>query len=240
MALSPFFTVHTDLPREGPGEPADVFWTLEVADTPEGAARICDIACGPGADIVTFAKARSKAKIDGVDITPHFVEEAQRRTAQFGVRVTVAVGDYMKPCAENYDLIWCAGAAYFAGFENMLKTWRARLMPGGAIAFSEPVYLSDPPIDPVRAFWGSHKALSVQKTINALRDAGWVVIAQRLIIGAPWAAYYDPMRARLKELRAGKPDAALVEAIEEAEEEIAQWDACPDEIAYGLFVVRPK
>jgi|GEM_PF-4683729 len=53
---SAFFTVHRDLDREGPGEAADVHWALDVAGTPED-ARILDAACGPGADMVTLAKA---------------------------------------------------------------------------------------------------------------------------------------------------------------------------------------
>ena len=49
-----FFTVHKDLPREGPGLADDVLWALKVAETPEDGA-ILDAACGPGADTVTLA-----------------------------------------------------------------------------------------------------------------------------------------------------------------------------------------
>ncbi|MEP1648579.1 MAG: class I SAM-dependent methyltransferase, partial [Paracoccaceae bacterium] len=139
----------------------------------------------------------------------------------------------------QYDLIWCAGAAYFVGYLNALEMWTKHLRPGGAIAFSEPVLVSEPISQPVLDFWGSHEALNVPKTLESLNVAGWDVLGHRVIVGAPWAAYYDPMRARIAALRAGGADAALRGAIEEAEEEITQWEACSDEIAYGLFVVRP-
>ncbi|HBB84928.1 MAG TPA: class I SAM-dependent methyltransferase, partial [Sulfitobacter sp.] len=45
--MTAFFTLHRDLPREGPGEPADVNWAVEQGDLP-ARAEIADVACGPG------------------------------------------------------------------------------------------------------------------------------------------------------------------------------------------------
>ena len=61
-----FFALHRDLPREGPGQAEDVHWALYTAAVPEE-ARICDLACGPGADTRTLAKARPHARITGID-----------------------------------------------------------------------------------------------------------------------------------------------------------------------------
>ena len=71
-------------------------------------------------------------------------------------------------------------------------------------------------------------------------DADWDVLGQKWLIGAPWVAYYDPMKARIAELKAGNLSDDLKSAIAEAETEIACWEAAPNEIAYVLFVVRPK
>ena len=51
-----FFVLHRDLPREGPGLPADVLWALAVAAT-LGTARICAAACGP-AHVIAAARGR--------------------------------------------------------------------------------------------------------------------------------------------------------------------------------------
>ena len=49
MDWEAFFTVHSDLPREGPGEAADVAWALALGSVPEGAV-ICDAGAGSGGD----------------------------------------------------------------------------------------------------------------------------------------------------------------------------------------------
>lgn len=233
-----FFTVHRDLPREGPGEADDVIWALEVAGTPER-ARICDAACGPGADTVTLAEARPEARIDAVDITPHFVAAARDRVARFGRRVQVYERDY-SDLPGDYDLIWCAGAMYFHGYLNVLEMWRHRLLPGGRIAFSEPVWVSDPPAPEAVAFWREEGHLeSLPATVRRLGGAGWRILGQRWLIGAPWEAYYGPLRERLDRLSAEDPGEDVAQAIDAARQEIANWEAAPDQIAYSLFVVGP-
>lgn len=234
-----FFTVHRDLPREGPGLPEDVLWALEVADVSED-ARICDAACGPGADTMTLAEARPSARIDAVDKMPHFIEAAQTRCAGHGRRVTFHNRSYTD-LPGNYDFIWCAGAMYFEGFENLLSTWRHRLLPGGRIAFSEPVWVSEPPSPEAQAFWSTEgQPLEGLPSLNRrLGKAGWRTLGQRWLIDAPWEAYYTPMQARLDMLRASDPSDAVTTAIDEHQAEIDAWRAARSEIAYMLFVVAP-
>ena len=239
MSMEAFFTVHRDLPREGPGLPEDVLWALEVAETPER-ARICDAACGPGADTVTLATARPAARIDACDTHAPFVAAARAATRDFGDRVRVDCRDY-RELAGEYDLIWCAGAAYFAGYAALLNLWRPHLAARGAVAFSEPVWLGSAPSTRARAFWADYPAIEDIASVRArLSGEGWDVIDHRPVIGAAWEAYYAPMAARVAELRAGPVDADLDAALSEAEREIALWQAARDEIAYGLFVVRPR
>jgi SAM-dependent methyltransferase len=233
-----FFTVHRDLPREGPGAAADVVWALDVARTPAD-ARILDAACGPGADTVTLAEARPEADLLAVEITTHFVEETKRRVAPFGARVAVEERSYMD-LDGVFDLIWCAGAVYFHGVKDVLTAWAPHLNEGGAVAFSEPAWMIEPPSKAARAFWAGEYEPKALAAIEAeIHGAGWGVVAQRWIVDAPWAAYYGPMSQRLDMLEEGKPDAALKEAIAETREEIAKWQAAREEIAYSLFVVRP-
>ena len=234
-----FLTVHDDLPREGPGVPDDVHWALEVAVTPDQAS-ICDAACGPGADTVTLAKERPNATILGVDLVRHFVEAARQRAEQFGARVRVEERNYTD-LPGKYDLIWSAGGVYFVGLEAALGDWRARLIPGGAVAFSEPAWVHEPPSSEARAFWVEYPAICGVDELNSrIADAGWDIMGQRWLIGAPWEAYYAPMKVRIAELKAGNPSDELSNAIAESETEIALWEAAPDEIAYVLSVVRPK
>lgn len=234
-----FFTIHRDLPREGPGEAADVLWALETAGTrPE--ARILDAACGPGADTVTLAEARPGATVEAVEKQAHFVEDTRRRTAAFGDRVSVREGDF-RDLDGLYDFIWCAGAAYFVGIEPLLTDWRPHLRPGGAVAFSEPCLMFEPPSDAARAFWAGEYDVRTRAGIEArIYAAGWGIVGQRWITGAPWAEYYDPMSERLDRLERTDQPADVAEGIAEHRTEIARWQAARDEIAYALFVVRPE
>lgn len=238
MTLSAFFMVHQDLPREGPGSPEDVLWALKVAGTPAN-ARILDAGCGPGADTVTLAQESLSHQVLAVDLHQPFIEQARVATSRFGQRVRAEVNCYLN-IEGPFDLIWCAGAAYFHGVVHTLANWLPDLAQDGCVAFSEPVRVTDPATPEVLAFWEDYAPLrSVSEMERELKSADWEVLGHRLLIGAPWAAYYDPMRVRLEMLRAGSPDDALQKAIKKAASEITQWEALKDQIAYALFVVRP-
>lgn len=231
-----FYTVHRDLPREGPGTSADLAWALYVAGTPEDAA-ICDAGCGPGADTVTLAKSRARARIDAVDAVAHFVAAAAERAAPYGERIRVRQGD-MARLTGPYDLIWCAGALYFLGVTEGLRGWRDALAAGGKVAFSEACLLANPS-DAARAFWADYPQITNAAGIRArVEAAGYRVLGEHLMIGAPWEAYYRPLAARIARLRPGATG-ALAAALDEAEAEVARWQAAPGEIAYALMVVEP-
>lgn len=230
-----FFTVHRTLPREGPGEAADVHWALSQIPTP---ARVLDAACGSGADTETLAKALPGAHIEAIEKTPHFATETAERLADFGARITVREGDAFAP-GGRYDFIWCAGAVYFAGIENALTGWRANLAPGGTIAFSEPVQEADASAA-ARAFWdGEYSPDTLAGLQEKVARAGYRILSTRQITGASWAAFYDPMEARIAQLRAQGATADVEAACAACTEEIAKWRAAPDEIAYLLMLVAP-
>ncbi len=232
-----FFALHRDLPREGPGQAEDVHWALYAAAVPEE-ARIADLACGPGADTRTLAKARPKARIEAVDRMPHFAAAARAATAPWAGRVTVRVGD-MAQVPGPYDLIWCAGGLYFLGVTEGLRLWRGALAPGGHVAFSEPC-LPPRPSAAARSFWADYPAVTgIEGIRERVAAAGYRVLGERMVIGAAWRDYYEPMARRVALLR---PEAgpALAAVLDAAEAEIGRWRAAPDDIAYALMVVAPE
>ncbi|WP_299625956.1 class I SAM-dependent methyltransferase [uncultured Tateyamaria sp.] len=234
-----FFTVHSDLPREGPGLPDDVYWAVEHLGL-SGTLRVLDAGCGPGADLEVLARALPEARIEGIDKVPHFVQAAQTRVAAYAPRVTAELRD-MAELDGTYDLIWCAGALYFLGVTAGLKRWRDALNRGGMVAFSEPVLVTTPASAEATAFWEEYPQITDLEGIKAqVADAGYEVQAHRMIVGAPWRAYFDPMQARMDMLRKLDPDAALAVALEENQLEIDRWAAVPEQIAYALLIVTPR
>jgi tRNA A58 N-methylase Trm61 len=90
-----FFTLHAELPREGPGETADVAWAAEMAGTPPG-ARILDAACGPGGDIGALLRAAPEGHVTAIDKHAPFIDQARTRWGR-NDRVSLCVGDMTAP-----------------------------------------------------------------------------------------------------------------------------------------------
>ena len=232
--MSAFHRLYSGLDREGPGLPGDVHWALERLGV-TGAVRVCDAGCGSGADARTLGEALPEARIEAVEMMAHLAGEAGVRCADLP-NVTVRNGD-MGALEGPFDLIWSAGALYFLGVTKGLQAWKPALAEGGAVAFSEPVRLGeDPEVD---RFWAEYPALS---DLDGIRDrvaaAGYGMVDHRLIVGAPWKAYYRSLAARIVEL-SDDPDPDLQAVLEQSWTEIANWRAAPGRIAYALVLARP-
>ena len=227
-----FWTLHSGLPREGPGEPADVAWALDVLRTPPG-ARILDAGCGPGADLLTLAAMRPGATMVGIEAHAPFAEAARERA---GGRAEVRRGDMAAP-GGTWDLIWCAGALYFLGIEAGLAGWRDALAPGGGVAFTEP-FLSADAAAGSAAFWEGYPAADEDGILRRVEAAGFEVVAARRIAPAAWEAYHGPMEARIAALRP-EADEALGAVLDSAEAEIALRRADPGGLGYLQVAARP-
>ena len=230
-----FFTLHRDLPREGPGLPEDVAWVATHVDRTL-VKRILDAASGPGGDVSALLAEFAPEALLAVDKQAHFIDQLKR---EFGTdpRVTATVGD-MFAVAGPFDLIWCAGAIYFAGVTASLRNWSSQLAPDGAIAFSAPCYFEDNPSDTARALWETEGDIPTRNALFAqIEEAGYRLIASRPLSDRAWHAYYDPQLARIAQLWPTADD-ALQAVLEEAQREAAAWEAAKAETGYELCVVR--
>ncbi|WP_239113260.1 class I SAM-dependent methyltransferase [Shimia biformata] len=235
MDWDAFFTLHKDLPREGPGDPDEVALACRVAGTKANGA-VLDAGSGPGGDIPALLQAVPQGRVHAVDSHTPFVEEIRSRFAD-DPRVTARAGDMLAETGP-YDLIWSAGAVYFAGIPEALRTWRAALAPGGAIAFSAPC-LFDPDAKAIAEIFFEGMVPQDRRGIEAeVTSAGFRVIASRPVSDGAWEAYFGPQEARIAALRPGADD-ALAEVLDAAETEIATWRAHRRAFGYELVVVKP-
>jgi SAM-dependent methyltransferase len=229
-----FFTLHYGLDREGPGDRASLNWALSLCDLAPD-AKICDAACGPGADIAGLLAHVPDGRVEAFDAHPPFVQAARARFADRD-DVLVRPGDLADP-GGPYDAIWCAGAMYFLGVEQGLATFRKALAPGGCLIFSEPVYLTDPPGHDARAFWEGYKPLTRDGLLCAVGTAGFTPLGDRVLPDAAWTAYLDPIRARIAKLRPGA-DPVLAKVLDAAEAEADLWHKVRRDTGYLLVVAR--
>lgn len=226
MTLSPFFQLHSELPREGPGGAQDV---RRVARLVGPRPRIADMACGPGADVPTLLEAFPDSHVTAVDKHAHFLEKIAPSE-----RVSVIHGD-MAAVDGPFDLIWCAGALYFLGLEGGLATMREKLAPGGVLAFSHPCYFTAHPSVEAVAFWGGDPVERQPDVLSAVEQAGYNVLEHWKVSEAAWRAYYEPKLERIEKLRpTASPE--LLEILDQGVREAHLWGEVHDETGY-LFTV---
>jgi SAM-dependent methyltransferase len=236
-AWDAFLTLHRDLPREGPGEAADVVWAAAIAGTPSD-ARILDAACGPGGDIAALLDVAPRGHVTACDRIAHFMAAARETHAE-DPRVTLLEAD-MTALQDPFDLIWCAGAVYFIGVTEALTAWRPALAPGGAIAFSEACWFSDTPSEAARRNFADYPAMTNETGIRArIAAAGCSVLATWRLSDAAWENYLGPLDDRVARLRPQAND-ALSTVLDAQEAEAALWRAERDSFGYLLCVVRPE
>ena len=143
----------------------------------------------------------------------------------------------------SFDLIWCEGAAYIMGVPDALAAWHERLKPGGAIGFTDAVWLTDEPPRTLAEWWqaGYPDMGDAQRLVDRVADAGFEVLGHFVLPeSAWWDDYYKPMEARIAGLRVEfEGDATLLEELEEHQREIDYYRRWAEHYGY-LFVVGQK
>ncbi|RGP36010.1 class I SAM-dependent methyltransferase [Pseudotabrizicola alkalilacus] len=229
-----FFTVHSGLPREAPGDADSLAWALDVAQTPVR-ARILDAGCGPGADLALLRAKRPAARLEGLDLHAPFIDRIRAEQPE----VKAEVGD-MLVLDGSYDLIWSAGAAYGPGVTAALAAWRPHLAQGGVVAFSDCLWRTGRPAAAARAFWDRDYPgmMDLPGHIARIEGAGYRILGARWLGAAAWEAYYGPLSERMAALRPGA-DAELTEVLDATQAEIELWRTHGGDYGYYLSVVRP-
>ena len=230
-----FFTLHSGLPREAPGDAASLIWALDLARTPVR-ARILDAGCGPGTDLALLGARRPAARLEGGDLHAPFIERIRAEQPEVATRV----GD-MLVLEGAYDLIWSAGAAYGPGVTAALSAWRGHLAPGGVVAFSDCLWRTPRPAPAARIFWDRDYPgmLDLPGHLARIEQAGYHILGARWLGDAAWQGYYGPLSDRVATLRAGA-DAALTQVLDATQAEIDLWGKHGGDYGYYLSVVRPS
>lgn len=235
--MNSFFTLHADLPREGPGDRASLERALKLANIAKDGC-VLDAACGPGADIPLLLEYVPEGHVTALDKHGPFVEQVR---AKFGDehRLSIVQGNMASPTG-SYDFIWCAGALYFLGIEAGLKAWRTALRPEGSIAFSELVWLSDQrPVEAVANCPDYPAMTDIEGVKKACVRAGYQVRDAQVLSDAGWECYYQPIEARIQKLREGDISPELQKVLNEEEAEITTWRKLRANFGYAIFLVEP-
>lgn len=241
-----FLEVYGTLHRAGPGGDVHTVRALELVPGPRP-RNVLDLGCGPGAQTFALATSLPGAHILAVDLLPSMVDEARRRVdaAHLGERVQVQMGDMIAPPVEpgSQDLIWSEGAIYNVGVTEALEAWRSLLRPGGAVAFTEVVWLVETPPTEVHEWWTSqYPAISDRTGVEERVAAASFDVVESFVLPASawWDEYYTPMQERIDSLRSRLPDDPVAtEVANGAAAEIDYFRRFSDCYSYEFFIVQP-
>lgn len=245
VALQVFFELHSNLPREGPGNLAATQRALSFIPPLPETASILDLGCGPGMQTLHLASLTA-GHITAIDIHQPYLDQLSGAIAAQGLgdRITVAnqdMGNLDWP-DHSVDLIWAEGSAYILEFANALRQWRSLLKPGGHLAVSEVSWLRPNPSDAVRQFWQEEYPgmQTVSKNLVIAQAAGYFPLAHFVLPEAAWwDHYYTPLSERLVALRetyANNEDAIAV--IDLHDREIDLYRHHSHDYGYVFYILK--
>lgn len=244
-ALRVFFELHSNLPREGPGDDASTAQAFSLLPSLPEQPRILDIGCGPGMQTLQLARLTS-GPIIAVDNHAPYLDQLRRSLASenLGDRVEVLKADMQNlPFdAESFDLLWAEGSAYIMEFGNALRSWRSLLRAGGYVAVSEISWIRPEPPEAIEKFWQQEYPTmqTVEANLDVVKSLGYLPIAHFLLPeSAWWAFYYTPLEQRIAELQPKYADNSdALEVLESHQREIDLYRRYSDYYGYVFYIAQ--
>ncbi len=242
-SLEALFILHQGLPRGGPGSDDCTREALRRLPPLPPNPVVCDLGCGPGRQALVLAQ-ELKTPIIAVDRHAPFLEQLKHSAASEGLTpwIIPLLGDIgsLDIAPKSVDLIWSEGAAYYLGFENALRTWRAWLAPNGLIALTECTWLTETPHEAAKTFWDAgYPAMgTLDENRRRAELAGFDVLDTFVLpADAWWDDFYTPLIARMALLRpTASPD--LISLLDEMEREIDLFRHYAEIYGYVFYLLR--
>ena len=240
-----FWEIHSDLPREGPGDSDSTARAYSALSGLPACPRILDIGCGPGMQTLDLARL-SNGQITAIDFHQPFLDELVRRAKAAGVDGYIQTQNMsmfeMDFAPEQFDLIWSEGAIYIMGFENGFKTCYPFLKTGGYMVVTEASWFQPNPPQQVFDFWKEAypDMGSIEENILRIERQGYKLIDHfHLPDSSWWDNYYDPLMKRVSRLRekyAGNSKAQ--KALDEELAEIELFRKYSNYYGYEFYVAQ--
>lgn len=239
-----FFAVFESLPRQGPGNRECTKRALALCGDLGPAPRVLDLGSGTGAQTLHLA-ALTEGEIVAVDSHAPSIARLGETLGERGLapRVRALVADMTELPFEraSFDLVWSEGALYNLGLERALPLCHGLLRPGGYLAFTDAVWLSDAPPPEVRALFADYPTMGrASDALALLVQRGFEPLGHfTLPEEAWWGDFYTPMLARIAELRGTHAgDAEALSALDALEQEVDLYRRHAAQYGYEFFVAR--
>jgi len=221
-----FWELHSDLPREGPGDSKSTARAYAAAIDLPTQPKILDIGCGPGMQTLDLARL-SGGEIIAIDFHQPFLDELVRRAKEAGLDEHIQARKLsmfeMDFAPEQFDLVWSEGAIYIMGFEQGFNACFSLLKSGGYMAVTEASWFKPNPPREALNFWKAAypEMGSIDENIHRLERQRYKLVDHfHLPDSSWWENYYHPLAGRITMLR--KKYAGNIEAQSQLDEEYAE------------------
>ena len=248
MDMWKFYDItHRELVVCNPTSEEKLTHLVELLRLPTG-AQVVDIACGKGEFLIRLAEAYGARGV-GIDISPFFIAEAERRiemrASGVGITFTQMNGADFKPDApEDLDLASCIGASWvFGGHADTLEALNRMVKPGGWVIVGEPFWRREPSEDYLEASgvakedFGSHFSNAEAGERRGLNLVHAIVSSNDdwdMYEGLQWYATAEYARTHPDD-----PDlATVVERVEKAKETYLRWGR--DTLGWAIYMFRRR
>jgi ubiquinone/menaquinone biosynthesis C-methylase UbiE len=242
-----FFELHSNLPREGPGDNESTKKAYQMLkELPEN-PRILDVGCGPGMQTIELAKL-SGAKIVALDFHQPFLDQltvsAEKENLQDKIETVLGSMLDMKFENKSFDLIWSEGAIFVIGFEKGLREWKHLLSDNGYLVVSEMCWLrSDLPdelVEIMKEFYPVIK--SVEGNLDVAKKAGYRVVGSFVLPSKSWwDNYFNPIQEKLPAIKEKhKDDKEAMEFVAFQEKELEAFRKYSDYYGYAFYLFQNK
>ena len=245
MDLEALFTLHSGIPREGPGSDEATREAIRRLPPLPLRPHVFDLGCGPGKQTLVLAR-HFRTPIISVDFHAPYLDQLRDSAEAEGLSdlIDTRLGRMEELEAEpgSVDLIWIEGAIYIIGFAAGLRLWRPLLRDDGFLVASEATWLTDNPSEEAQSFW--HEAYPAMTTVEGntktAAECGYEIFDHfTLPESAWWDEYYTPLAVRAARLRQeADTNPALAEVLDDTESEISVYDRYSDSFGYVFYLMR--
>ena len=240
-----FDRVFGDLPRQAPGSRASTRRAYDAIPALPSGATALDVGCGAGGQTRTLAEVHD-GPVVAMDIMLPFLQRLPASAAKDGsaIHPVCMSMDRMGFAEASFDLIWSEGALYSIGFDQAVSICRSLLKPGGYLAATELVWLTDDrPESVVRFFETEYPAMQSRESVaDRLQEMGFTLLDSFALPDKDWwDDYYTPLSRRLNRLRGVfAEDEKAIEFLDAMLVEMDVRRRHPEAYGYVFYVLRSE
>jgi cyclopropane fatty-acyl-phospholipid synthase-like methyltransferase len=243
--MNAFFTLHRNIPREGPGSDASTRAAIRRLRPLPPSPTVLDLGCGPGRQTLVLARELG-VPIAALDFHAPYLARLRQAADEQGlsdlIHTRCADMRSLRDPPGSVDLIWAEGSIFIFGFFQGLCTWHTLLKPGGQLVTSEVTWLTNNPPLAAKAFWHEEcpTMTTIEGNIASATDAGYQVYDHFTLPRSDWwDEYLTPLRQRVARLRStAETNVALEQVLDETEREIAICDDFGDDFGYVFYLMQ--